>query len=225
MKKLLLLYFILFQISNQSICQTKNILWFTPSKSEKINGLSIGLIESTIFQKNNLQQTINGLSINIVGTGLLTTAFVGSMPYESIFEKNVDYSSIEGYLTFFDSILIHSNIHSYRNNGITISLTGSLIDNVNGILIGGCTSGITEMNGLLINPIMNLVNTLNGIQIGALNENYQVNGLQIGIFNRTVKLKGIQIGLWNKSLHRSLPFINWGNDKITKKDANNTIWY
>ena len=63
-------FVILFIYTNtysQTIGKSKNVIWYTPSEVQKINGIAIGPFESTILGK---QQIVNGLTFSIVGMGI-----------------------------------------------------------------------------------------------------------------------------------------------------------
>jgi hypothetical protein len=188
------------------ITKKRNLLWFLPSANTKINGLAGGLIINSI--KNNdreLTTVVNGLSIELIGVGILVP-LAPSHPFygenDKLFTNNI----------YLDSIVNTYMQEKYRINGISLS-SGGLAGNdieVNGLNISGLNTLTAKTNGLSVCVFANFSAILNGVSIAGLyNSTVQTRGLQIGLFNRTMRLKGFQIGLWNKNEKRQTPFINW----------------
>lgn len=202
-------FFILFfqssvgQIQTRKTGKTHNVVWFTPSKAGKINGITVGPLESTIF--DSLDQTINGITVIGAGMGILVP-MTSRDPVDEFFVKDKTddqlKKSIDSFISFYS--------HKIKHNGIVLSTFGIITGHVNGISIS-CFSGVTgRVNGIVINPMINFAYEVRGISIGGLNSSVKVTGIQIGIFNKAAFLKGLQIGIWNKTRKRRLPFINWG---------------
>ena len=184
--------------------KVRYVIWFTPSTANIINGIALGLIESTVIHEN---QKINGLSINVLSPGFFIPAFSSNDKLDNYFEAKNDSLKLDS--IFEANEKIDSSRNNYIHNGLVISGIGILTDDINGILISPWCALVDEVNGISINLFCNLTNKLNGISIGFSNESYFAKGLQVGIFNTTFRLKGIQIGLWNKNRKRTLPIINW----------------
>ena len=192
-------------LCSQNIDSVKrvNIIGFTPSKATTINGLALGPFES--FFKAEKQQ-VNGVSVFFIGQGALCLMTMGYDPMHLNKKLHTNSSdSISNELkSYYDT-----TSWNFKNNGIVISVTGLISDQVNGLLIGGLISNIGNLNGVSLNILINYIGEMNGISIGIINLSHITKGLQIGLFNKTYNLKGIQIGLWNKNKKRSTPFINW----------------
>ncbi len=188
--------------SSYSFAQTQNIIWYTPSNVEVINGIGIGATNSG-SENAALKQTINGLQLELAGRGLF------SFPYTPPEE------------TFMDGVPHGGKCITV--NGIVLSLTGSIgVDRINGISISAFFSASDRVNGAAINPI-NVVNRLEGAELGVVNQASSGTGFQLGIYNSVTQFSGVQIGLININQlgsglqiglininkHRFLPFINF----------------
>ncbi len=187
MIKRLILSIFLFSISFLGLAQTKNGIWFYPSKAQKINGLSIGIFEEV--SKGDSKQK-NGIAISLIGTGIILG---GPIIWMSSQERDWDFNN--------------------HYNGIALSLTGSFYPKVNGINASLFVGASEEVKGLSINLLASQINELKGCSIAAINISYSVRGVQFGIYNESNDLRGFQFGIWNKNEKRSLPFINWNFKK------------
>jgi len=184
-----------------SDAQTRNVIWYTPSKAATINGLAIGPFESNFFEKS---QTINGITINGGLVGLFAPFVFANSPTDGCFKVRTGKKVIDSLTKAYKADTLR-----YIHNGLVLSGAGMLTDKVSGILISPWFGHTKEVNGLVINGVWNWNNKVTGVCIGADNECFEMKGIQIGLVNRAVKLKGVQIGLWNKNMKRGLPFINW----------------
>lgn len=213
---ILISFFVAPSIYTKTYCQilskTRNLIWYTPSEVQKINGIAIGPFESSILGK---QQIVNGLTFSIVGMGVFYTITEGHNRLDRYFydiQKNIgeiEYEKLLNERLVEQDSLIRLKKNNYLHNGLVIGGAGMLSDKVNGVSIGSLANYFEEVNGLIVSGIVNNAWFLKGVSIACINESYYFKGIQIGIFNRTIRQRGIQIGLWNRNLRRSLPFINW----------------
>ena len=183
--------------------KTRNIIGFIPSKVDRINGVAIGPFESKLDGKG---QSVNGITVDIIGQGGLLLMAVGNDPirlkdkYEALNQDSI----VQKLNAHYDTVTFKT---IYR--GIVVAGSGIIVDQINGISVGGIISSIENVNGLMFNILNSNVGELNGVSIGLVNQSLTTKGVQIGLVNKTYDLKGIQIGLWNKNRKRSFPIINW----------------
>lgn len=197
---------------SQAIGKSKNVIWYTPSEVQKINGVAIGPFESAILGK---QQIVNGLTFSIVGMGIFFTIAEEHNRLDRFFYNfpksagEIEYEKLLNKRLVEQDSLIRVKRISYIHNGLVISGAGAMSDKVNGICIGSLANYFQEVNGFIVSGIVNNAWILRGVSIACINESYYFKGIQIGIYNRTIRQRGIQLGLWNRNLRRSLPIINW----------------
>lgn len=178
---------------------TRNILWCTPSRVETINGMAVGLINSCVFydsSHNEIQQTVNGVSVELIGAGIL----VPLAPYAPSMRDSV-YSRMTGLADSTISWTPPAHRRYPMVNGLALSLTGTAgLGTLNGIapsLIGGY---IRHVNGAVGSMMVQYVEELNGLGVGMITMNsYELNGVQAGFFNSTRTTNGVQIGAFNGS--------------------------
>jgi hypothetical protein len=185
---------------------TRNIIWYTPSNSNVINGIAIGGTPWLVTEVNKLLliRGIN-LEISLVGFGFACVY----VPIGMLFSP---FSNTEGEA----SLILNRNIYcdSLDRDNITISgfnfgLLGTYHNgNINGLNLSSLSSFGYKVNGISTTIGLNLFYRYNGLLIGIQNKTTKGKGLQIGLFNNCKECKGIQIGLWNKMGKRTLPFIN-----------------
>lgn len=199
----------------------KKFIGFIPALNTRINGIAIGLLINSFksTDDNILTTQVNGVSLEIIGTGLFLP-IGGSDPIYS------EPDSIYNNLTLVDSITKIYTCGKYQINGFAISAGGVagydvLVNGVNLSVINTLTARLNGfstavmfnmswiMNGVSVGLIGNQTLKTNGVQIGFFNKTTVLNGLQLGVFNQTRHLKGVQIGLWNNNGKRKLPIINW----------------
>lgn len=176
--------------------QKRNVIWFTPSHAEKINGISIGLVNTPGYHK----QTCNGLSLELIGAGYITL-----------------------FLGLDDGGYVRNTRQNLTNNGI-ISGPTLFSGKVNGVAVSAITGTNYYLNGFsfslvnltlfqargLITGLVTSADVMKGIQIGVVNiSSERSRGIQLGLLNRANDLKGLQVGLWNINEKRSMPFFNW----------------
>jgi hypothetical protein len=173
---------------------TRNIVWFTPSRATKINGLAVGL---QAFPTDDRTLTINGINMD---AGLVNSFALPYVVAYLVSPKN----KREQFFTDEDSAQTFVN-------GLSISMGGESGIAMNGIAVHGIFSGYSTMNGISTTAFMSTCNNFRGIMVSGLHNRAKKGiGIQIALINYCEKLKGFQIGLWNTSGKRSLPFINWG---------------
>ncbi len=188
-------------------------IWFTPSKADVINGITISPLESFYFFKKKPQQ-LNGLVIHAVGTMLLGPLIPGD-PNVRIVKDNPELSEEE---LVSAKLREDTTITSGAScNGVLISVSGTITKTFNGVNISPFCARNIFSNGFFLNAFYNFNHHLKGVAVAALyNSSFEVRGVQIGLFNYTHKLEGMQIGLWNVHKNRKLPIINWGFKRKNK---------
>lgn len=206
MKKWICVLLVFFTIhANGQIKKNKSIVGFIPAINTRINGLALGLALQSLLNDNDSTLTyINGISVEIIGFGILVPLSPSSPVY---FEKESFYENdnkLDSLVNSYDSL-------NYKINGLSISTFGIVGHNlkINGINLSGFCTLTGKMNGLSVSLLMNFSDVVNGISIGLINTTIQSKGIQIGLYNQTKRMKGLQIGLWNVNEKRSFPFINW----------------
>jgi len=199
----ILLVFLTIQANGQ-IIKNKSIVGFLPAINSRINGLALGLAIESLNDNDTSLTFVNGISIEIIGFGILLPLSPSSPVYlekESFYED--DYN--------LDSIVNSYDSTNYKVNGLSISTFGIVGHDlkINGLNLSGFCTLTGKMNGLSVSLLINASDVVNGISLGLINTTIQSKGLQIGLYNQTKRLKGFQIGLWNVNEKRSLPLINW----------------
>ncbi|MCC1483216.1 LA_2272 family surface repeat-containing protein [Winogradskyella immobilis] len=181
-------------IIDKDSLKIKNIVGFSPSKTNSINGLTIKYWYDLDYsvKTNGLELDVNPLNIFF--------PFLAAVHFSEILKEGPPSDDINNINTVtFDKI-----------NGIRLGLASLEPATVNGLEVNMSGSFETLLNGVSVTPLVNKHYKVNGIGVGILgNADTQVSGMQIGLFNTCRKLRGIQLGLWNKNAKRSLPFINW----------------
>jgi hypothetical protein len=191
---LLLTLFVSINVFAQGSLTKRNIICFTPTNANKINGIAIGLWNRPHSQ---IIQSFNGLNFEILGSGWMTP-FLG---LDDAGYTEHDMHKING-LSFGLTLL------NGRMNGLTISPTINTTFYFNGVKIGLFNFDLNKSNGVQLG-LVNVNNMNNGLIIGIYNKAIKTRGLQIGLVNKSEELLGIQIGLININRTRTLPFINW----------------
>lgn len=183
-----------------TIYRIRNFIGFTPSKTDEINGLGIGLGGYS----NGI--LINGINIELP---FFHTIYILGSPYNHLegLDSNGFYATIE------------KNIDSHFN-GINIGVTHFSLGSMKGIQIHAFTTVTYETRGLTITGLRSEVYEFRGLNIAGINNRAsEGRGVQIGLINKCHDLRGIQFGLWCKNGKRSLPFFNWqfkANDLISE---------
>jgi hypothetical protein len=182
---------------------TRNVLWFSPTRANTINGISLSSLSSDLFYENDSVK-INGLNVEADPVAFMVVPYAigGAL---NVLKERRDSN---------DRRMVFEEIDQYYKatnqvNGLSISLFGITNRNYNGITVNGLMNFGTKLNGISIGGVMNSFNQLKGISIAGIG-NYANKGVgvQIGLLNRCVECKGLQIGLLNKMGKRTLPFIN-----------------
>ena len=180
----------------------RNIIGFTPSNSEEINGIAFGVWTKNMKNSQlNLRDSlvIRGLNIEInpmsifmimMGNTQTTGRCADDLDYYYKVLKKDWYVKISG---------VHINplttINEITIKGLNITGLITVADEIHGVTISGVNNFAYIMNGLSISGIRNRATLAKGVQIG--------------LFNKATELRGFQFGLWNINGKRSLPFINW----------------
>ncbi len=192
--------------------KVKNVLGFTPTKVNKINGLALGIsfknsLSSVAAHKRDL--VINGLNLGINPLGFYSWPFAEEFhPYEHDIE-------------YYDKVLAGAS--KSRVNGMSVSIFHASATKIQGLNIAASVTSVDEINGVSISGLNNLAYKLRGVSIAIVkNKVVKAHGIQIGLYNKATDLRGFQFGLWNVNGRRSLPFINWqfsSKKKRRKKKA------
>lgn len=191
--------------------KVKNVLGFTPTKANKINGLALGIsfknsLSSVAAHKRDL--VINGLNLGLNPFGLYAWPFAEEFrPYEH---------SIE----YYDKVLAQAS--KSRINGMSVSIFHASATKIQGLNIAASVISVDEINGVSISGLSNLAYKLRGVSIAIVkNKVVKAHGIQIGLYNKATDLRGFQFGLWNVNGRRSLPFINWQFSSKKKRRKKN----
>ncbi|QEC42330.1 LA_2272 family surface repeat-containing protein [Pseudobacter ginsenosidimutans] len=180
----------------------RNVVWFTPSRAQQINGLNIG-IQTFGFNKDPL--TIKGVNLNADLMGAIITMYLPFIPRDSAYKiRNMP-----------DTIWYSEAVD--KIHGLSIS-GGGLIGagRLDGVAFNGLICLLTVSKGICITGLNNRIDEFHGLVIAGLgNRSIKGSGLQIGLVNKCKHLRGIQIGLWNENGRRKFPIINWNFSKKT----------
>jgi hypothetical protein len=180
----------------------RDIVWFTPSRAQQINGLNIG-IQTFGFNKDSL--TIKGVNLNADLMGAIITMYLPFIPRDSTYKiKNMP-----------DTIWYGEAVD--KIHGLSIS-GGGLIGagRLHGVAFNGLLSLVTVSKGVCITGLYNRIDDFQGLAVaGLVNRSIKGSGLQIGLVNKCKHLRGIQIGLWNENGRRKFPIINWNFSRKT----------
>ena len=183
--------------------ETRNFVWFTPSNASTINGIGIGPANSGSGRTTPLDQTINGIQIEL--PGLRSLEFPLEIPGHRYLRS---VTGQQGEVTV---------------NGLLAAISGSSgVDRINGVFVTAFCGFAREVKGAAINPVnfigkvdgltLGLVNNIlegGGASIGLYNNCEEFNGTQVGLINIRKRGNGPQIGLLNISGDRILPFLNF----------------
>ena len=192
-------------IDRPSKNKIRNLIGFTPSKAQIINGIAFGGIPNVKSPKSDSLK-IRGINIEI--NPILGTMAVGYVIFGTLispFSNSTDAAELCNRNVFPDSVFSDNIKISGLNLGVLGSYGAGKVKGINLSLIG--TFGY-QINGLSTSIGLNLFYDFNGLLIGIQNKTNKGKGIQIGLFNYCNECKGIQIGLWNKMGKRTLPFIN-----------------
>lgn len=176
---------------------TRDVVWFTPSKAKRINGVNIGIV-SLFGNQDSLQ--ISGVNLNADLLSILFTMYLPFLPLDTSWKQRETYPALVKY-----------DPSKHRIHGLSLS-AGGLIDDgyMRGLAINGSLCMMSDMRGVCITGIKNRFNEFYGLTIGGIsNLSYKGRGVQIGLVNKCKDLRGVQLGLWNVNSKRKLPLINW----------------
>ncbi|WP_127130852.1 LA_2272 family surface repeat-containing protein [Pseudoflavitalea rhizosphaerae] len=180
----------------------RNVVWFTPSRAQRINGLTIG-IQTFGFNKDSL--TIKGVNLNADLMGAIFMMYLPFLPRDSTYRvKNMP-----------DTIRYSEAVDKIY--GLSISGGGLIGEGrLHGVAVNGLLCLLTVSKGICITGLTNRIDEFHGLAIAGLgNRSIKGRGLQIGLVNKCKHLRGIQIGLWNENGRRKFPIINWNFSKRT----------
>jgi hypothetical protein len=181
---------------------TRNGVWFSPTRANTINGLSLSSLNSGMFYENDSVK-INGLNIEANPEALFIAPYFVIGAVAMLFQDTSQAHRIG--FAIPDTLELTKN----QINGLSVSFIGVTARNFNGLSISGLINGGDKFNGIAIAGSAKSFYKFNGVSIaGIANNAYKGNGIQIGLFNRCIECKGLQIGLLNKMGKRTLPFIN-----------------
>lgn len=181
-------------LKKKDFIDVRNIIGFSPSKVNKVNGLTIKYWYDESYSNNT-----NGLELDVNPLNVFFPFLAVIFSYEILNAgpPAADLKNLNDEI--FDKI-----------NGVRFGASSLEAAKINGLELNLSGSFETILNGVSIAPVVNKHYKVNGISLGVLgNADTQVSGIQIGLFNIVNKLRGIQLGLWNVNDKRSLPFINW----------------
>ena len=180
----------------------RDVVWFTPSRARKINGLNIG-IQTFGFNRDSL--TISGVNLNADLIGAIFTMYLPFIPRDST-NKVRNMPDTISYSEAVDKI-----------HGLSISGGGVIGDGrLHGVAFNGLLCLLTVSKGICITGLYNRIDEFHGLAIaGVGNRSIKGSGLQIGLVNKCKHLRGIQIGLWNENAKRKFPIINWNFSRKT----------
>ena len=194
-----LAFFVSTYLLGQDSTLTTKIICFTPTKENKINGLTIGIRNSPDYQL----QKFNGLNIELLGEGWLTPFFgLDDGGFIQKTEKNHIINGVSLGLTLFNG----------KVNGLTISPIINTTYYTNGLKLSIINVDLYKTNGLQIG-LLNFNEIKNGLTVGIYNKATSVTGFQFGLINRTESLRGLQIGLVNINKSRTTILVNWRTKK------------
>jgi hypothetical protein len=169
---------------------TRNLIWFTPTKANKINGIAIGTIPSSVIYNNDSLQ-ISGIHFeaNPIMLFLIPYVVIGSIMAPFIKTNKID-SSQRLLIDFPDS---SQHISNNTIHGLNISILGSgEMSNYNGASISSVATIGKSLKGVSITAGANNFYEFHGVLIaGLMNNVSKGNGLQIALFNRCKECKGI----------------------------------
>jgi hypothetical protein len=177
-----------------------NVIWFTPTHVDQINGIDIGLYTKNL-NGSGLEAgplMVNGISVegNPIALAMflitINKGFVGDDP-----------DNVRAYIEKpFDSAPVYIN-------GLNASFCTLNNMQLRGLNLSCSTTVVDEVHGVSLSPVSNFSYIMNGFTLAVYNRATLAHGLQIGLYNKSTDMRGVQIGLWNVNGRRSLPFINW----------------
>lgn len=175
---------------------TRDVIWFTPSGAQNINGVNIGLLSMGL---GNKPLKISGMNVNVDLLSVLATMYLPFLPWDSSF-KVANHPDTIAYSKAKDKIA-----------GLSISAGGVISEGrIHGIAVNGSVCFTTVVKGICITGLVSKIEEFQGLTIGGIsNTSFKGRGLQIGLVNRCKNLRGVQVGLWNVNSKRKLPLINW----------------
>jgi hypothetical protein len=182
---------------------TRNVVWFSPTRANTINGLAISPSSSNIWYDNDSLK-ISGLNIEFNPFSFMFTPYVIMGSFNMLLAQD-DSTRRKIILRLPDKLDFTNN----QVNGLNISAIALINTDINGLAIAGLINDGGSLNGIAISGGANSYYSFKGIAIAGLANNfYKARGIQIGLFNRCVDCKGLQIGLLNKMGNRTLPILN-----------------
>ncbi|MGN6420402.1 MAG: LA_2272 family surface repeat-containing protein [Pseudobacter sp.] len=179
---------------------TRDVVWFTPSKAKRINGVNIGLI-SFLGGEDTLK--ISGVNLNADLLSVFFTMYLPFIPQDTTWKHPETYPPASKY-----------DPSQHKIHGLSLSAGGVIDGSIRGVAINGSICMLSELRGICITGIKNRFDEFHGLAIGGIaNLSYKGRGVQIGLVNKCKDLRGVQFGLWNVNGKRRLPLINWNFSK------------
>jgi hypothetical protein len=182
----------------------RNVVWFTPTRANTINGIALGTLPSSMFYHNDSLQ-IRGIHIE---ANPIMFYLVPHVVFASLSSPFIKTDSTK----YFTNAFPDSARFKYKNRiwGLNIGILGSAeMNDYNGISISSVGTFGRSLKGISITFGQNNLYEFQGLLIaGLMNNVTKGSGLQIGLFNRCKECKGVQIGLLNTMAKRTLPVIN-----------------
>lgn len=179
---------------------TRDVVWFTPSKAKRINGVNIGII-SFLGGEDTLK--ISGVNLNADLLSIFFTMYLPFIPQDTTWKHPEIYPAVSKY-----------DPSQHKIHGLSLSAGGVIDGSIRGVGINGSICMLSEMKGICITGIKNRFDEFHGLAIGGIaNLSYKGRGVQIGLVNKCKDLRGVQLGLWNVNGKRKFPLINWNFSK------------
>ena len=182
----------------------RNVIWFTPTRANQINGIALGTLPSSMWTNDSLH--IKGLHVEVNPVALMLFPYVVFGSLLSPFVWNKPFKDGDAFNHFPDTI----GTRPKKISGINISLLGSAeVEYYYGLSISLFVTTGATIKGISITGGQNSFYEFDGILIaGLMNNVNKGRGLQVALINSCRDCKGVQIGLINKMGKRVLPIIN-----------------
>jgi len=210
------------EIQSEQVVRAKSKkkgIWFTPSYTNEIDGLSLSAWTTTMPTELDTLK-INGMNLGVeVQWTLLSMAAAQGVIL-------LPFMAADALFTKKDTTTIHKE-PAHRNecsrkcpspdssiiiiNGFNLGILGSPIEanKINGLNICGIGTYSSKLSGISVTGLATVSDDFEGVCIsGLVNHTKRGRGLQIGVANFSTDFQGVQIGLWNKIGKIGLPFIN-----------------
>lgn len=190
------------------------VVAFTPlNKTDRVNGIAIGIGMDEVFKENGAKKIINGINIDVNPLGFLIFCFYDTSRLSNtvdVLQQNGLNISAAGFLRNNSHNGVNLSLYNYGNkmNGVSVTAIGNVVEEMNGVYIGGLANYAEKGSGVTIGAF-NEVKEFKGLQIGISNKSDKMKGVQLGLINKNKNGRNFQIGFWNKNSKRTLPLINF----------------